>query len=78
MRAVEVWERFDGSLELLGDGRRLSWEELGKDALKQKQEWKKQAARKPIVNNRVVKPGAKQRIRFGRATRPDHMNAALR
>ena len=78
LRAVEVWERFDGSLELLGDGRRLSWEELGTEALNQKQELKKKAAKKPIVNNKIVKPGAKQQITFGRAARPNHMNTALR
>jgi transposase len=76
LRAVEVWERFDGSLELLGDGRRLAWSELDEQALRQKREAKKRAAKKPIVNNKRVKPGPRQQIRIGRAARPAASQAA--
>ena len=68
LRAVEVWERFDGTVELLGDGRRLVWEELDQEAQKNRKELKKRAAKKPIVNNKRVKPGPKQQIRSGTCT----------
>ena len=63
LRSAEVWERFDGTLTLCADGRRLGWEELDEQAQREKREAKKRAMKKPIVNNKRVKPNAKQQIR---------------
>jgi len=67
-RSVEAWERFDGTLTLWGDGRRLAWTELDDAARRAKAEAKRRAGKKPIVNNKVVKPNARQRISLGRPT----------
>ena len=70
LRSAEVWERFDGALTLCADGRRLAWEELDERAQREKREAKKRAMKKPIVNNKRVKPNAKQRIHLGAPRRP--------
>jgi transposase InsO family protein len=70
LRAVEVWERFDGTLTLLGDGRRLSWQELSPQARREQKEIQKRAARKPIKNNKAFKPGPRQQISLGRPAKP--------
>jgi len=70
LRSAEVWERFDGTLTLCADGRRLGWEELDEQAQREKREAKKRAMKKPIVNNKRVKPNAKQQIRLGTPRRP--------
>jgi len=67
LRAVEVWARFDGTLELLGDGRRLTWVELDEAALRDQRAARRRAAKRPIVNNKRVKPGPRQQIRIGNA-----------
>ena len=74
LRAVEVWERFDGTLELLGDGRRLGWEELPEHTRREQREAKQRTAKKPIKNNKRSKPGPRQQIQIGRAT-PSHPDA---
>ena len=65
-RSVEVWERFDGTLTVWGDGRRLAWAELDDAARRAKAEAKRLADRKPVANNKPFKPNAKQRISLGR------------
>jgi transposase len=71
LREVEVWERFDGTLTLCAGARRLSWTELTKEAWAALKEARTRARKKkPIVNNKVFKPTAKQRPpAFGKATR---------
>jgi hypothetical protein len=71
LRAVEVWQRADQSLELLGDGRRLSWQELDAAAQDRLKEARRRANRRPIVNNKPVKPGPRQQIRKA-PCRPRH------
>ena len=66
-RSVEVWERFDGTLSVWGDGRRLAWAELDDAARRAKAQAKRLAGKKrPVVNNKPFKPNAKQRISLGR------------
>jgi transposase len=62
LKSVDVWQRWDGSVEVLGDGRRLGWREITPADRKQRREEAKRAARKPVVNNKVHKPTARQRI----------------
>jgi hypothetical protein len=64
LRQVEVWERFDGTLTLWGDGRRLAWHELSQQVRQEQQQAKQRAARKPIQNNKPFKPSPRQRIRL--------------
>lgn len=64
LRAVEVWQRPDQSLELLGDGRRLVWQELDAAAQQRLKEARRRANKRPIVNNKRVKPGPHQQIRL--------------
>jgi transposase len=67
VRLVEVWERFDGTLSVWGDGRKLAWTELNDAARLDKAKAKRLAGKKrPIVNNKPFKPNAKQRISLGR------------
>lgn len=67
LRTVEVWERFDGTLTLLGDGRRLNWQEIDPQTRRQQRE---QAARKPIQNNKRFKPGPRQQIHLSGSRPP--------
>lgn len=64
LREVEVWHRDDGSLALLGDGRRLVWEELDAAAQERLKRARRKANKRPIVNNKRVKPGPRQQIRL--------------
>ena len=64
LREVEVWHRVDGSLELLGDGRRLTWQELDAAARERLKAARRRANKRPIVNNKRVKPGPHQQIRL--------------
>lgn len=67
LRSVEAWERFDGTLTLWGDGRRLTWLELDDAARLAKAKAKSLARKKkPIVNNKPLKPNARQQISLGR------------
>ena len=70
-RDVEVWERFDGTLTVCGASGRLEWAELTKAAHAEQHIARRRAKRrKPIVNNKVSKPTAKQRPpAFGKAAR---------
>lgn len=70
LKSVEVWERFDGTLQVLGDGRRLSWREISPQARREQREARQRGSRKPIQNNKVVKPGPRQQIHLGRPSRP--------
>jgi transposase len=71
LREVEVWERFDGTLTLCAGARRIIWIELTKEAHGALKQARVRARKnKPIVNNKVSKPTAKQRPpAFGKATR---------
>lgn len=63
LKGVEVWERADKSVELLGDGKRLSWTQLDASARQaQRAAAIRRAKKRPIVNNKVHKPTAKQQI----------------
>ena len=63
LKGVEVWQRGDGSVELLGDGRRLSWTERDPAARQaERAAAARRAKKKPIVNNKVHKPTARQQI----------------
>lgn len=64
LREVQVWQRASGSLELLGDGRRLNWQELDAAAQERLKEARRRANKRPIVNNKQVKPGPRQQIRL--------------
>jgi hypothetical protein len=64
LREVEVWHRADGTLELLGDGRRLTWRELDAAAQERLKQARRRANKRPIVNNKPVKPGPRQQIRL--------------
>ena len=71
LRDVEVWERFDGTLTVCAASGRMKWKELTKTAHAEEQAARRRAKRKkPIVNNKVSKPTAKQRPpAFGKAAR---------
>ncbi len=62
LKGVQVWERLDQSLELLGDGKKLSWTEINQATRQQQQAARRKAERKPIVNNKMHKPTKKQQI----------------
>jgi hypothetical protein len=62
LKKVEVWERWDQSLSVLGDGRRLQWEQIALAARKMNQVAQRRAKRGPIVNNKVHKPTKRQQI----------------
>jgi transposase InsO family protein len=64
LREVEVWHRANGTLELLGDGRRLTWRELDAAAQERLKQARRRANKRPIVNNKQAKPGPHQRIRL--------------
>lgn len=64
LREVQVWQRANGELELLGDGRRLSWKELDTTAQEHLRKARRRASKRPIVNNKQVKPGPRQQIRL--------------
>lgn len=64
LREVQLWQRADGSLQLLGDGRRLSWQELDAAAQERLKATRRRAKKRPIVNNKRVKPGPRQQIRL--------------
>lgn len=66
LRSTEVWERFDGTLTLWADGRRLAWDELDQPSLAAKRKAKNLAKKKPVVNNKRVKPTARQQIQIGK------------
>jgi len=62
---VEVWERFDGSITLVGGGRRLSYQELDPPAQAAMRQARQRAKKKrPIVNNKPCKPLPHQQIRL--------------
>jgi transposase len=64
LKGVQVWERLDNGVELLGDGKRLSWTEIDQTTRQQRHTARRRAQRKPIVNNKVHKPTKKQRIQL--------------
>ena len=69
LRDVEVWERFDGTLTVCAASGRLRWTELTKAAHAERQMARRRAnRRKPVVNNKVSKPTARQHPpAFGKA-----------
>jgi transposase len=74
LKGVEVWQRADGSTELLGDGRRLTWTQLDPAARQaERAAAQRRAKKRPIVNNKVHKPTARQQITLkprGGCTKP--------
>ena len=61
LRDVEVWERFDGTLTVSAASGPVNWTELSKAAHAVRQQATRRAKRKkPIVNNKVPKPTARQ------------------
>ena len=62
LRRVEVWEQADGSVAVLGDGKRQSWTDITPLKRKENRDEKKRSKRKPIVNNKVHKPSKRQQI----------------
>ncbi len=63
LKGVEVWERTDQSVELLGGGKRLSWTELDPVAHQaERRASKRRSKKKPIVNNKMHKPTARQQV----------------
>lgn len=66
LKSVEVWERWDGSVEILGDGKRQAWKEIAAATRKQNQERSRRSKRGPIKNNKVHKPSKSQQITIGR------------
>lgn len=78
LKQVELWHRPDGSLEVLGDGRRLSYSELSVPTRQAHRAEQKRLHRKPIVNNKVHKPTARQRISLQPSPRGTGPTPALR
>lgn len=62
LRQVEVWQRRNGSIEVLGDGRRLVYQEISVAMRKLNQMAAKRACRGPIRNNKVHKPTKRQQF----------------
>lgn len=77
LKQVEVWQRWDGSVEVLGEGRRLAWAALSIEQRRTQQAEQQKANRKPITNNKVHKPTGRQRISLkgnspaGKGPKPD-------
>jgi transposase len=69
LRWVEIWERFDGTVTALGNGRRLSWMELSVEDRCQARAEKRRLAKGPIRNNKRMKPNARQQIRSFKTTK---------
>ena len=78
LKSVEVWERWDGSVEVLGDGKRQSWSEIAMAMRKQNQEQLRRSKRGPIKNNQVHKPTKSQQITLGRKPGPIKPEPGLR
>lgn len=78
LKQVELWQRPGGSLAVLGDGRRLSYLELSVPTRQANRAEQKRLNRGPIVNNKVHKPTAKQRINLHRSPRGPGPTPALR
>lgn len=80
LRKVQVQERSDGSLAVLGQGRQLKWQEIAPSRLRQLRAERAKAQRKPVMNNKRVKPTAAQQIRLGpiggKSARPSQAPAA--
>jgi hypothetical protein len=76
LRGVEVWERFDGTVTVMGGGRRLSWVELNREGHKALQAARRRAARPPIENNKRYKPGPHQQIRLAGSSPSTSTSAA--
>ena len=70
LKQVEVWQRWDRSIEVLGDGRRLKWTALSVEARGSQEAQAQKADRKPIANIKVHKPTGRQRISLNDADRP--------
>lgn len=62
LRQVELWQRWDGSVEVLGDGRRLVYQEISLVTRKLNQGAARKAKRGPIKNNKVHKPTKRQQL----------------
>jgi hypothetical protein len=78
LKSVEVWERWDGSVEVLGDGKRQSWTEIAAATRKQNQEQVRRSKRGAIKNNKVHKPTKSQQITLGRNRGPIKPESGLR
>jgi transposase len=74
LKKVEVWEHNDGGVELLGDGRKLSWKEIDEGTRQVNRRRAKKDRRGPIRNNKRHKPTQRQQLVINpqqRQTRPE-------
>lgn len=78
LKKVEVWERTSGSLEVLGDGRRLSWTEIDQPTRRKQQADQKRASRGPVKNNKGHKPTKRQQLVLTPRPRPIKPGQELR
>jgi transposase len=78
LKRVEVWERLDGSVELLGDGRRLHYREISLATRRLNQKAAAKLKRGPIRNNKVHKPTKRQQITLRPASASRTTEPALR
>lgn len=78
LRRVEVWERSDGQIRLLGDGRRLAWHEIEWSRRKENQEQARKQRRGPIRNNKRHKPTRSQQLVIRSQHREPAPESALR
>lgn len=62
LKRVELWQRLDGSIAILGDGRHLEYQEITLVNRRLNQAAAKKAKRGPIRNNKVHKPTKKQQL----------------
>lgn len=66
LKQVEIWEHTDDTLEVLGDGRRLSWQEIDLPTRRARQARVRESRRGPVKNNKVHKPTKAQQITLKR------------
>ncbi len=78
LRGVEVWQRLDGGVEILGGGKRLAWRPINAATRRQNQSAAKKAQRGPIRNNKVHKPTSKQQFSLRPKNAMSQAAAALR
>ncbi len=78
LKSVQVFERWDQSIDILGDGRRLAWNEISKPMHDQQRLATQRAKKKPIVNNKAYKPTKKQQFSLRPQGRSNGPTPALR
>ena len=78
LKTVWVWHRWDQSIEILGDGRRLTWSEISKPMHQDQKQARRRANKKPIVNNKKYKPTKKQQFSLHPRQGPNWPDPSLR